>query len=151
MLRWMRSRRELLAELVETREQAVLQDLKRKVAVEQCGRANDLLEQAKRDLDQVTAQLHLAEADIARLTKQRSHLGRELNDSRRTLMRERQERAAVWTGMAPTGAGAVSRGELLREKARADQLAGIVERLQEANMRADCMHDIPTQEGAVAG
>lgn len=137
MLRWMRSRRELLAELVEAREQAVSQDLMRKAAVEQCGRANELLDAVRGERDQVTAQLHMAEADIARLTKQRSHLGRELDDSRRTLMRERQERAAVGTGMAPTEAGAVSRGELLREKARADQLAALVDRLQAANMAHD--------------
>lgn len=111
MLRRMRSRASLVAELKEMREQAVLQDLMRKAAVEQCGRANELLEAVRGERDRIKKQL----AEL-RNSLRPAALGNDFSG----LMYLRTDQ------------------QLLQlEKARADQLAALVDRLQQANMAAD--------------
>lgn len=127
MLRWIRGRRELLAELVEAREQCVAMDRLLAVAVKERDTA---LNDAASARNQLAAAAHQRDDAWKELTAQSGDLIPDY----------------VWDYRPPS-----PRGALLRERARADQLAAVVDRLQEANMRADCMHDIPTWEGAAAG
>ncbi|WP_162794727.1 hypothetical protein [Nonomuraea lactucae] len=86
--------------------------------------------------DQLAAELHTAEAANARLTKQRNHLGDQLDEARRALLRERRDRAvAEETTIAMPAV--VTRADLLKERARADALAQRVDQLQHANMAMD--------------
>lgn len=127
MLAWMRTRRALLAELVEAREQ--------------CVATAGLLAAAVKERDTALNDAKKARNQRAAAAHQRDDAWKELTAQSGDLIRDH-----VWDYRPPS-----PRGELLRERARADQLAAVVERLQEANMRADCMHGTPIQEGAVAG
>lgn len=131
MLRWMRSRRQLLAELVEAREQCVLRDQMLARAIEQRDHNIDLLEKAYDHCDNACRQRNAA-------VKQRDDAWAELSALQGGLVKDNIR------DYRPLSL----RTELLRERARADQLAALVERLQEANMRADCMHGTPIQEAA---
>jgi uncharacterized coiled-coil DUF342 family protein len=118
---WLKDRARLLAEAREAREQAVLY-ADRLAAVDQERR------RAVESLDAVTEQRDKAWARIKEL---------------------RYERAVLVEQVGPVGSPPAFRtaaAELLAERARADQLAELVERLQEANLAAGCRHGIPLVE-----
>ena len=112
MLRWMRSRRELLAELVEAREQCVDTAGLLASAVKERDRAWEQRDNACNQRDAAVKQRDDAWAELAAM--QGGLVKDNIRDYRPLSLRS----------------------ELLREKARADQLAAVVDRLQTANMAA---------------
>lgn len=111
------------------------------------------------NLKRARRQLADANAVIRRQGEELDRLDQELTDAHTRLQRVLGERGDAWQKLAvkagaegevdPSGpAGPRSlRGELLHERARADELARLVGVLQEANLRAQCEHGIPLVEG----
>lgn len=113
MLHWMRSRKGLVAELVEAREQCVAIADELAAAVKERDRAWEQRDNACNRWDAAAKQRDDAWAELSAL--QGGLVKDNIRDYRPLSLRT----------------------ELRREKARADQLAALVDRLQAANMAAD--------------
>jgi hypothetical protein len=125
---WLKDRARLVAEVREAREQAALYAAMNRTALKDRDQAWNDRDAARESLDAVTGQREKAWARIEGL---------------------RHEKAALAAGADPLDSPPAHRtaaAELLAERARADQLAELVTRLQEANMRAGCEHGIPLVE-----
>ena len=122
---WFRSRRQLLAELEEAREQCVEATAVLGAVVKERDQARDELVSARRKLDTVTQQ-----RDDAWTHLEAAETGDRVRD-----------RIGSYGPRTPTG-------ELLLERARANALAKRVEELQAANMAQD-LHQLVAAQAAM--
>lgn len=100
---------------------------------------------ARMQQELIEAQTTIAtlQADLADVLQECGGMQVERDDARRRLDELKVQRVPGDRVIAPATGPRTPSGELLRERARADALAERVQVLQEANMRADCMHKLP--------
>lgn len=129
MFGWLKDKRQLQAALAEVRREraAELEE-----AREECA---DLAH----SLEVVSKSFNEAQAALAEARRERD-VGRRKVGHLLMALEQRGDRAVA----VPPPARTPSQ-ELQQERARADALGARVQQLQEANLRADCMHGIPVQ------
>ncbi|GHH67514.1 hypothetical protein GCM10017673_14620 [Streptosporangium violaceochromogenes] len=92
--------------------------------------AAELLEEAREEAAELAAERDGLRVQLAEVLRERDGLRVQLDVAVR-------ERDPVWRLVADVSPAAATRGEVLRERARADALEERLARLQEANMATD--------------